>query len=188
MLPLDVDLSELDPEQTYVFMANHQSQLDIPLLTALLAPRKVSFVAKQSLFKIPVFGAAIKAVGHISIDRSNRRRAMKSIESAVQKAQGGRSIMIYPEGTRAEDLDNIQEFKIGGVIIALKTGLPVVPIVLSGTGEVLPKHRLLLRSAPLKVKALPPIDTGKYTMKDREAFKDDLYKMMNDAYLEMRSD
>ncbi|MBU1002173.1 MAG: 1-acyl-sn-glycerol-3-phosphate acyltransferase [Proteobacteria bacterium] len=187
-MPLEVDFSALDPEQTYVFMVNHQSQLDIPLMTAILAPRKVNFVAKDSLFKIPLFGQAITAVGHISIDRSNPRSAMKSIEVAVQRAQSGRSILIFPEGTRAEEFDKLQDFKIGGMILALKTGLPVAPIVLSGTGTVLPKHRLLLRPAVLKVRALPPIDTGKYTMKDREAFKDDLYQMMNDAYLEQHSD
>lgn len=184
----EIDLSALDPDETYVFMVNHQSQLDIPLMTAALSPRPASFVAKQSLFRIPLFGPALKAVGHISIDRSNRRRAMASIEDAVAKAKGGRSILIFPEGTRAETLDELQEFKIGGMIIALKTGVPVAPIVLCGTGEVLPKHKLLLRRATLKVRALPPIDPGKYTLKEREKFKDDLYTMMNNAYQELRGE
>jgi len=187
-LPVDLDLSVLDPNETYVFMVNHQSQLDIPLLAGILAPRPVSFVAKESLFKIPLFGPALKAVGHISIDRSNRRKAMASIDNAVNQAQNGRSILIFPEGTRGKDLEHIDEFKTGGMIIALKTGVPVVPIVVSGTGRALPKHKLLLRRATLKVRALPPIDPGRYTMKERETFKDDLHTMMNDAYQELRRD
>jgi len=182
----EVDLSALDPEQNYVFMANHQSQLDIPVLNAVLAPRKVGFVAKQSLLRIPLFGGAIAAAGHIPIDRSNRRRAMKSIESAVLSAKSGTAVVIFPEGTRAVDLDGLQEFKIGGMIIALKTGLPVAPLVITGTGEALAKHRVWLSPATVRVRALPPVDTSGYTLKDRERFMEDLRETMGTAYREQR--
>lgn len=178
----DVDLSALDPDQHYVFMANHQSQLDIPVLNAALAPRRVGFVAKQSLFSIPLFGPAIASAGHIPIDRSNSRRAMKSIEEAVAKAKAGAQVVIFPEGTRAVDLEGLQEFKVGGMIIALKTGMPVAPIIVTGTGRALPKHRLWLSPATVKVRALAPIDTSAYTLKDRERFMADLHRIMDEAY------
>lgn len=191
----EIDLSELKPGQDYVYMANHQSQLDIPVLNAVLGMRQLEegrpvlgFVAKQSLFDIPVFGPAIRAVGHIPIDRSNRRRAMKSIDRAVKDVQSGRSIVIFPEGTRAVDRSKLQEFKVGGFIIAIKTGRPVAPIVVTGTGDCLPKHKLWLRRKPVKIRALPPIDTGTYTLKQREQFKEDLHAMMDEAYRAQRKE
>ena len=191
----EVDLSALEPGQDYVFMANHQSQLDIPVLNAILGMRQVAegrpglgFVAKQSLFDIPLFGPAIRAVGHIPIDRSNRRRAMKSIDQAVEDVKNGTSIVIFPEGTRAVDLSKLQEFKVGGFIIAIKTGRPVAPVVVTGTGDCLPKHKLRLRRAPVKVRALAPIEPGRYSLKEREQFKDDLHTLMNEAYMAQRKE
>ncbi|WP_461209199.1 lysophospholipid acyltransferase family protein [Desulfocurvus sp. DL9XJH121] len=182
--PLAVDLSALDPDRNYVFMANHQSQLDIPLLNHVLGSRKVGFVAKQSLFDIPLFGRASVAAGHIPIDRSNGRRAMKSIDAAAESAKNGAGVIIFPEGTRSEDLSKIHEFKVGGMLIALKSGLPVAPVVVTGTGFVLRKRCLRIRRAPIRVRALPPLETSGYTLKDRERFMADLHAMMDAAYRE----
>lgn len=185
-LTVEADLEELDTNQTYIFMANHQSQLDIPLLFTALAPWSIGFIAKQSLFDIPLFGRAMRNAGTVPIDRTNRRKAMKSVEQAANMVKAGQSVAIFPEGTRATDLSKLQEFKVGGMIIALKTGLPVVPLVITGTGEALPKKKLGFGpTRVIKVKALPPIETeGRYTLKEREKFKDDLYRAMNAAYME----
>lgn len=186
-IDLDVDLSVVEPNKRYIFIANHQSQLDIPVVTHSLRARRVGFVAKDMLFKIPLFGPALTAAGHISIDRSNPRRAMKSIGKAAEEARQGANIVVFAEGTRQEQLDKLGEFKIGGMILALKTGIPVVPLIISGTGEALPKHTFFLRPRKVKVRALPPIEAGRYTLKQREQFKDDLYDMMNKAYQEQRN-
>jgi len=181
------DLSGLDPNAPYIFMANHQSNLDIPTLYAVLGRRPFGFVAKESLFRIPIFGKAMLRAGHIPIDRDNRRKAMQAIEYAASQAARGFSIVIFPEGTRGTDLSTLQDFKIGGMIMALKTGLPVVPLLITGTGTMLPKHALRLRPVrEVRVHALTPIVTqGRYTVKDRENFKNDLYTLMNQEYLKL---
>lgn len=184
---LEEDLSALDPDTRYIFIANHQSQLDIPIVTHVLRARRVGFVAKQSLFSIPLFGPALTAAGHISIDRSNPRRAMKSIARAAEYAREGASIVVFAEGTRQKQLDKLGDFKVGGMILALKTNMPVAPLVVSGTGESLPKGALFLRPRKVVVRALPPIPAGTYSLKERERFKEDLYDMMNTAYQEQRN-
>ena len=181
-----VDIQGLDPRQTYVFIGNHQSNLDIPFLSYFLNDYGVRFISKESVFKLPFFGPASRRVGHIAIDRSNSRKAMRSIDEAVKKIQSGTSVIIFPEGTRATEYDRLQEFKSGAMILALKTGVPVVPVLMRSTGEILGKGRGWVRSRSLEVRTLPPIDAAAlYTMKEREKFKDDLYTMMNKAYQEL---
>ncbi len=186
---IEADLSELDPEQTYIFMVNHQSFFDIPLLFWYLHPWHFKFVAKQSLFKIPVFGHAMKAANHISIDRQNRRKAMKDIQKAVDAAEEGNSPLIFPEGTRNPDPVSLMPFRVGGMIIALKCNKPIAPVLMVGPAEALPKGKLILKTgSKIRIKALKPIDPSGYSLKDREKFKDDLQKMMDKAYAEMRNE
>lgn len=186
---IDADLSAVDPHGHYVFIANHQSLVDIPILFKLLWDNNIRFVAKKSLFEVPVYGPALGKAGHICVDRSNRRAAMKSLAEAVERIKAGISPLIFPEGTRNENLDHLMEFKTGGMIIALKSGLPVVPLVLANTGVVLPKGKLWVRNQHvIKVKALPPIDPSAYTLKERDKLKQDLYSMMNKEYRKLMAE
>jgi len=183
---IEADMGGIDPKGHYVFIGNHQSNLDIPVLFTLLKGNRIRFVAKKSLFDIPLYGRALAHAGHISIDRDNRRAAMESLNAAVETARSGISPLIFPEGTRNTRLDDLMEFKIGGMILALKCGLPVVPFVMTGTGRVMPKGaRIIDNRHTIRFKALPVIDPAKYTIKDREAFKDDLREMMRTAYREL---
>ena len=185
-MQVEADLSSITPGGHYVFIGNHQSNVDIPILMKVLDNHVIRFVAKESLFKIPVFGPAIRAVGHIPINRGNSREAMKSLNKAAKLAQAGVSPVIFPEGTRNTSMDELMSFKIGAVLLALKCGLPVVPIVLAGTGKYLPARKVGVNPEEIiKVKTLAPIDPGKYTLKDRNQFKDDIYEMMNSTYKEM---
>lgn len=185
-IKLDVDLSHL-PDGNCIIMANHQTQLDIVILYTLLRGRRVGFVAKDSLFRIPIFGQAMLAGGHVPIDRSNRRKAMASINKAMEQAARGVTIIIFPEGTRSTDFSELQDFKIGGFIMALKCELPVVPLIIKGAGPQLPKGRVSFTGAPrtVKVRTLEPVERGGFTLKQREELKDALYRRMNAAYLEM---
>lgn len=185
-LRLHVDLGALPPDQQILVVSNHQSQWDIPLLYVALSERTLNFVAKESLFRVPFFGKAMLAAGHVPIDRSNRRKSMQSIDLAVESATSERTVVIFPEGTRAHDLSSLQEFKIGGIIIALKTGLPVAPVIISGSGRVLPAGRMMLTPGvrDVYIKALPPIDVSGYSLKDRERFKEELHTTMNASYQE----
>ena len=169
-------------------MANHQSNLDIPLLFAALSEYNFRFLAKESLFAIPVFGPALRRMGHVSIDRGNRRKAMEAIQEAVDLVAGGVGLLVFPEGTRSMDFTKIQEFKTGGMIVALKCQAMVAPIVISGSGAVLAKHGRRLTPGVVRIRALPPFDAAAaYTLKQREAFKNDLWDRMDAAYQEMRS-
>ncbi|WP_027179840.1 lysophospholipid acyltransferase family protein [Maridesulfovibrio bastinii] len=186
---IEADLSELDPEQTYIFMVNHQSFFDIPLLFCYLQKWQFKFIAKQSLFKIPVFGNAMSSANHISIDRNNKRQAMKDIQRAVATADNGNSPLIFPEGTRNPNPSKLLPFQIGGMIIALKCRKPIAPVIMVGPAETLPKGKLIIKpGTKIKIKALPPIDPSGYTIKDREKLKDDLQKMMDEAHAEMSNE
>ena len=185
---IEADLSALDPKATYIFMANHQSNLDIPILFAALKGYNFRFLAKDSLFAIPVFGPALRRMGHVAIDRGNRRKAMESIDAAVNLVSGGVGLLVFPEGTRSMDFTKIQEFKTGGMIVALKCQAMVAPVIVSGSGNVLAKHGRRLTPGVVRIRALPPFDAAAaYTLKQREAFKKDLWDRMDAAYQEMRS-
>ncbi|BDQ35655.1 hypothetical protein SYK_00150 [Pseudodesulfovibrio nedwellii] len=185
-MKIEADMGDVDPQGHYVFICNHQSNLDIPVLFDVLKGNRIRYVAKKSLFDIPIYGKALAYSGHICIDRENRRSAMKSLNEAVEIAKNGFSPVVFPEGTRNLHLEDLMEFKIGGMIIALKSGLPVVPIVMTNTGLVMGKGQMIIDNRPVvRVKALPIIDPSEYTIKDREKFKDDLRAKMSAAYKEL---
>ncbi|MGE4299775.1 MAG: lysophospholipid acyltransferase family protein [Desulfovibrionaceae bacterium] len=186
---LEADLTALPKGQNVIFMPNHTSYLDILVLYTLLKDYRIGFVAKEVLFTIPIFGKAMRSAGHIPIDRGNSRRAMKSIDYAVEKAHEGVSIVIFPEGTRNVGFEKeLGPFQIGGMIMALKCGIPVAPLVIDGTGDIMPKGRSTLAPGRrvVRIKALPLIEPGRYTLKQREQFKEDLRQHMNATYMEMR--
>ena len=132
---------QLKPGETYVLVANHQSIADIVAVLHLSHPFK--FIAKRELFWIPVFGWALSSAGYIPLIRGDQ----KSGKEAVLKAKGclerGVSVLLFPEGTRSRDGD-IHDFKIGAFKLASEVGVPVVPIVIDGTWNLIPKGRRLL--------------------------------------------
>ena len=181
------DLSALTPGETYVFMANHQSHMDIPILFATLSGYNFRFLAKESLFTIPIFGPAMRRMGHVAIDRQNRRKAMESIQEAVDLVSRGIGLLVFPEGTRSLDYAHLGDFKTGGMIVALKCQAKVAPVIVTGSGALLSKHGRRVRPGVVTVRALPPFDPhALYTLKEREAFKNDLWARMDGAYQEMR--
>ncbi|UIJ37752.1 1-acyl-sn-glycerol-3-phosphate acyltransferase [Desulfobaculum bizertense] len=186
---IEADLENIPKSGQFIFMVNHLSQLDIPALMIKLAQWQVGFIAKESLFTIPLFGRCMEHQGSIPVDRTNPRKAMKSINIAVKKIKAGQNIVIFPEGTRSTDFSQLQRFKTGGMILALKTGLPVIPIVIDGTGEALAKGSIRVSNKKtVRLRALPPIETqGRYTLKDRDAFGQDLHEIMSAAYTELRN-
>ncbi len=153
-------------DQPVIFMANHQSNVDIPVLLAFL-PVQFRWLAKAELFKIPLFGRSMKACGYISIDRSNRKSAFKSLSLAAKKISSGASVMIFPEGTRNSS-DKLLPFKNGGFILAVDAGVPIIPVVIHGTRDILPRGSFRIISRPVVMKICKPIATTNYTRKTRD--------------------
>jgi 1-acyl-sn-glycerol-3-phosphate acyltransferase len=173
-------LANLVPGQTYVFAANHRSQFDIFVLLAML-PGEFGWVAKKSLFQIPVFGQALGRMGNVSIDRSNLQQAVKSLNRAAALVQGGRSIIIFPEGTRATSKE-LLPFKKGVFIMALKAGQPIVPISISGTLAIQPRGSLHLRPGPVKVVISPPIDPRDFRRRPKEELMAAVHQAIADHF------
>lgn len=168
-------LENLEPHRPYIYAANHQSAYDIFVLLAVLPP-KIRFLAKKELFSIPLFGQALKKAGSLPVDRSNRQAAMKSVEAAALAVRNGRSIIIFPEGTRSETAEMLP-FKKGGFVLAIKSGQPLVPVSISGARAILPRGWGRVHPGPLKVVFGRPIPTDTY--KNRN--KDELMALLREA-------
>jgi len=145
----------LSPGATPIFVANHQSNLDIPVLSLLL-PREVLWLAKRELFAIPVFGQAIRAVGYLPVDRGNPDAARASMAAAAEEVRRGFPVILFPEGTRSRDA-RLLPFKLGFLHLAEESGAPVVPVVVRGTAALWPKGRLAARSGRVTVTVLPAV-------------------------------
>ncbi|MGD9369606.1 MAG: lysophospholipid acyltransferase family protein [Desulfobacteraceae bacterium] len=165
--------------RSYVYMSNHQSNFDIPVLLSAL-PVQFRWLAKAELFKIPIFGRSMRGAGYISIDRSNRKSAFKSLARAAAMIRNGTSVMIFPEGTRSSD-GVLLPFKKGGFVLAVDAGVPIIPIVITGTHEIMPKGRMLICRRRVLIDVGNPIQASDYTRKT----KDDLMARVHEAMSEV---
>lgn len=162
----------LNPRQSYIFAANHQSQFDIFALQGYLG-LDFRWLAKKELFSIPIFGRGMRAAGYISVDRSRGRQAMQSLVEAAERIAGGTSVIIFPEGTRSPD-GKIQPFKSGAMVLAIKAGVPIVPVAISGTHDILPKGRFLSQPGSVNIRLGQPIDTSQVKTADKQVLADRL--------------
>jgi 1-acyl-sn-glycerol-3-phosphate acyltransferase len=130
--------------ETYLVMSNHQSLYDIPVLFQVIGPN-IRMITKKELFRIPVFGPALAAGGFISIDRSDRRAAMRSLDRARELLASGTHVWIAPEGTRSRS-GRLLPFKKGAFYLAFEASLPILPVTLRGTRDALPAKGLRSRA------------------------------------------
>jgi len=167
-------LEKLDPHANYVFAANHASYMDIPALLSTL-PHQFRFFAKKSLYRIPFLGWHLKRAGHIPVDRSNPRASLKSMtEGARIVAERRISVLLFPEGGRAPQ--GLREFKEGAAYIAIKAGVPVVPVAIVGMRPLLPMGSVHIRSGQVTVRIADPIPTAGLKLSDREDLTQRLYE------------
>ena len=159
-------LANIDPDQSYVYMSNHQSNFDIPVLLAHL-PVQFRWLAKAELFKIPIFGRAMRGAGYVKIDRFNQESAFESIKEAGSRMKNGVSVMIFPEGTRSRD-GKIRPFKKGGFIMALDSGVPIVPIILQGTWSIMEKSSLKINTGEVSLNIAVPIATTGFSRDNKD--------------------
>ncbi len=159
-------LEKLPSGRPYIFGANHQSQYDIYSLQGYLAVN-FRWLAKMELFQIPFLGSAMRYAGCIPIDRMRGRQAMESLNEAAERIAAGTSVVIFPEGTRSRD-GKMQDFKSGGMVLAIKSGVPLVPLAIIGSHEVLPKGELLARPGLIRIRVGTPIETKPYSVKQKQ--------------------
>lgn len=161
-------LEHIDPQGSYVFASNHLSYMDTPVVLGHI-PVQFRFLAKKGLFKIPFLGYHLQRAGHIAVPREDPRAAIKTMSLAAETIQQrGISILIFPEGGRTRD-GRMHEFKDGASYIAIKAGVPVVPIGLIGTRAVLPMGSLNIRPGAVEMHVGQPIPTSGLSLKDRGA-------------------
>lgn len=156
----------VDPARPTVYVANHQSAIDIPA-HFMAVPISFRYVAKKQLRWVPGVGWYLALADHILIDRSNRSAAVASLEEAAQKIRGGVSIFVYVEGTRSED-GRILPFKKGAFALAQKARVPICPVTIEGSGRLMPKATWRITPGPIRVKIGKPIDTTAFSEDDRD--------------------
>jgi 1-acyl-sn-glycerol-3-phosphate acyltransferase len=160
-------LEQLERGGPYIFMSNHQGSFDIFALLGYL-PFQFKWLAKKELFSIPFFGWTMAAAGYISIDREGTRKTVEAINEAARKIREGMSLVIFPEGSRSPN-GSIQPFKRGGFTLAIKSKVPIIPIAITGSREIMPKEKLTAASGQIKIRMGLPIETKSYSLKDRES-------------------
>lgn len=151
----------ITPGQSYVVVSNHQSLFDILVIAGWLS-MDLRWVAKASLKRAPMFGIASIKMDHIFIDRSNRTAALETLNSAKRKIVNGTSVMFFPEGTRSRD-GRMKDFKAGAFKMALDLNIPILPITLNGTRNILPSGTLDLFPGRATIVVHPPVDTTRYS-------------------------
>jgi 1-acyl-sn-glycerol-3-phosphate acyltransferase len=151
-------LDKLDPRGSYVFVANHASFMDIPAILSRL-PYQFRFFAKKGLYRIPFLGTHLRRAGHLPVDRSSARASLKSMTAGARLiAERGISVLLFPEGGRSSE--GLREFRDGAAYIAIKAGVPVVPIAILGMRQLLPMGSIHIRAGKVVLRAGDPIPTA----------------------------
>jgi 1-acyl-sn-glycerol-3-phosphate acyltransferase len=156
---IEVEGADLIPrDQPIIFMGNHQSNFDILTLFQSV-PVRFNWLAKEELFRIPLFGRSMQSAGYIPVNRSDGRDSLKSLDRAARLVSGGTSIAIFPEGTRSND-GSLLPFKRGGFVLASKAGVPIIPFSIIGSMKINPPDNFVyLRPGVIRIKFGPPIQT-----------------------------
>jgi len=168
----------------YVIISNHQSTLDVLMLGSL----RYSFrwISKIENFRVPVIGWYLRMAKYITVDRGNKESKAEMMEKSVESLRKGISIMIFPEGTRSTDLE-IGPFRLGAFQLAMMTDKPVLPIVIDGTGGVLPKHGVIFsRGHNIRIKVLDPVHPGSFGTSDPEELAGKFRNLLADELHRMR--
>lgn len=162
----------------YLYVGNHASYFDIPAVVAGI-PDNVRFVYKKELNKVPIFGWGMKLTGYnIAIDRRSGNDAMQSVEYIADRMRRGASVMLFAEGTRTPD-GNLKSFKRGPFNIAVKAGVPIVPVTIRGSYEVLSRHSWRIRSGVISLKLNKPIELPQANGRETEIeLRDNVYEVI----------
>lgn len=157
---------KIDKGSNYIVMSNHQSLFDVWALIGKL-PLQIRWIVKKEIRKVPVFGYALEKMGHIYIDRHDRKNAYMSLEAAAQKIKKGTSIIIFPEGTRSKN-GRLQRFRLGGATLAIRSGVHILPVTVNGGRFALPKGTLAIMPVKMDIVVGNAIDTSAFDENNKE--------------------
>ncbi len=175
-------LENIRPDQHYIFVANHQSWLDIPAMLLCL-DRNFAFLAKKELLKVPILNIGLRWTGSVPIDRGDRARAIESTQRAAQRVRAGRSFIVYPEGTRTPD-GHMRRFKKGAFYMALESQTPIVPVTIAGSYEIMPKGQIGVWPGTIRVIVHPPLDASTYGLERLDELIESAWHTIHEALLE----
>ncbi len=179
-------LEHISLDHPQIIASNHQSMFDVFALTA-FGPVRFHFLVKKELLRVPLWGQAVRSMGHVFIDRQNRASAVESLKAAGRKIRDEKSsAIVFPEGTRSLAGD-LQPFKKGPFVMAIESGVPVVPTVVDGTLHILPKRGLRIRPHPITIWFGEPVDSRLYTHETRDALIVRVHAQMADMLAELRA-
>jgi len=154
-------IERIDPAETYIFMCNHVSNLDPPILIPAL-PRRTSVLVKKELFQVPILGRAMRMGDLVAVDRRNREAAVNSMREAEAVMGRGLNMTVFPEGTRSRD-GQMLPFKKGPFYLAMDSGVPVVPVTILGSESLMPKGSALIHSGTVRLVFHAPIFPKQFT-------------------------
>jgi 1-acyl-sn-glycerol-3-phosphate acyltransferase len=154
------------PAGVCIFVGNHSSNVDPPAVAGVI-PRRVALLGKKEVFRIPILGRAMRLGNIVSVDRSNRQAARKSLEEAAEHLRRGVSFLIFPEGTRSPD-GRLGFFKKGTFIMAIRARVPIVPVSVVGAQHIMPKGSLALRPGEVRVRFHAPVDASAYRLDQKD--------------------
>jgi len=179
-------LENFEPGRAYIFCSNHLSLMDIPLTFGYL-PVEFRIMAKKGLFQLPFLGWHLRRCGHLAVDRKNPKEALRSFELAAQRVREGTPMVFFPEGTRSRD-GVLHDFKRGAFLLAIKAGVPVVPMAIRGTRQCLLPDTLVVRSGqailtigrPISCQGMTHRDAGRLAAETRQAIGEMLHEQTPD--------
>jgi 1-acyl-sn-glycerol-3-phosphate acyltransferase len=177
---------KIDNKQAYIIIPNHQSMLDIVFFNMLR--HRLRWVSKIEIFRVPLVGQEMRMVKYIEIERGNKQSVIKMMEKCVSSLHEGISIVIFPEGTRSLN-GEIGRFKTGAFQLAIKTDKPLLPVLIDGTGDILPKKGMIFgKYRNVRLRVLDPIFPGQFGTGDPDELAVRVQSMMVDAMKELRSE
>jgi len=166
------------PNYPVIYISNHTSLLDIPILFAAIN-QPLFYVAKMELKRVPFLGQYMQAMGMIFIDRSNREQAMVSMRSAIQDIAKGKSIVVFPEGTRSKS-GELQPFKRGAFFCACEGEIPIVPVVIHGGSKALKSGSFTLRPTKIEIEICPVVQATRFRHLDQDALAREMHALFSD--------
>jgi len=169
----------------YIIISNHQSMLDIIMLDCLRF--RFKWISKIENFRVPLIGWYLRMARYITVDRGNKESKAEMMDRSQECLRKGISIMIFPEGTRSTDRE-IAPFKLGAFQLALMTDKPILPVVIDGTGGILPKHGVVFsRGHKIRIRVLDPVHPGSFGTADPEALSVKFRDLLSDELQKMRN-